>query len=61
MTHAPSLTAASAGFPKGQRPFGPSAAEKGFSRLCRGITGLERSDKRVCQAKRGKGGSPLEK
>lgn len=42
MPQHPSLTAASAGFPKGQRPFGHSAAEKRLSRLCRGITGAQR-------------------
>lgn len=59
MPQHPSLTAASAGFPKGQRPFGHSAAKKSFLGFAEAL--LERSDKRICQAERGQGGSLEEK
>jgi hypothetical protein len=46
MPQHPSLTAASAGFPKGQRPFGHSAAKKAFLGFAEAFFTRERSDRK---------------
>ena len=53
MPQHPSLTVASAGFPKGQRPFGHSAAKKSFLGFAEALFFSG-----VCQAKRGRGNAP---